>query len=554
MSVRSTARLVAFSLVVVCFALYARGIQGAFVIDDRTFFVENDDLTSLRLQDAGTVFVRPTNAWGDFQPVRDLLFLLEFRAFGRATVGYHLVSILLYCAACVLAFALARAIIGREGDPECSGAGRGWPAIAVAVLFAVHPAHAEVVAYISGQKELLAAVFSLASMLAFLRAFEAPERRAVRLAAGAVLYGLAILSKQTAIMLAVLVPLLYLESDREARPPWGRMAGIWGAVQVPALLWMLRSREAFQALWGTTSALNARPILERIPLALKVLGAHSRLAIWPHPLSFGYPFDGSPNLDGNLVAGVVTVALLALVGWRWRRERAVVFGAATFLLFLVPVLQLHGSLNNASIYDRYLFLPVFGLALMAERFAREWAVVRAGAPRAYVGLLAALAVAGAVATVAYVPAFADDVAVTRNTFERYPEWSRAPFEYAYSLVEAGRVAEARDLLARDASLASPAWVRPYLLGWAKLEEGRAGEALLLLLQAQELAVAGGYFPFPAIPLGRAMIQLGRLDDAEVELRRALATPIYQPLEQYHARALLSDIAGLRGGEPVESPR
>jgi hypothetical protein len=526
-----------------CLALYARALGGAFVIDDRTFFVENDDLTTLPLSEAATVFTRPTNAWGDFQPLRDLLFLAEFRAFGRNPVGYHAVSILLYAATCALAWRLVRAL-GARGE----GAGlreERWSSLVVAAIFATHPAHVEAVAYICGQKELLSAAFSLSALLAFLRGFEGEARRVAWLAGGILAYGAAILSKQTAIMLAPLVPLLWLLSDRNRRPAWPPALAAWVAVNVPALLWLARSREAFQALWGATSELTSVPMLERLPLALKIVGAHARLAVWPFSLSFGYPFDGSARPDSKLGAGILALFVLGVAGWVWRRERLVLFGAVAFVAFLVPVMQLHGSLNNASIYDRYLFLPILGLAVLVERVARASAE-RAGWPSiVHSAVVGAAIVAGVVGTVGYAPAFADDVAVTRNTFARHPDWSRASFELGYSLVEAGRTGEARALMARARGFDSPAWVRPYLEGWAALEDGDTGGAIATLTVATALADEGGYYPFPAIPLARGLIRVGRLEEAEWRLQRALAFPLYQPLETHHARKLLEEVARRR---------
>lgn len=525
--------------VAACFALYARAIAGGFVIDDRTFFIENDDLPRLGLSDAAAVFLRATNDWGDYQPIRDLLFLLQHLLFGRSPAGYHVVSIALYAATCVLAFALVRSLQSEPGGEPSRG---DVAAVAVTSLFALHPTHVEAVAYICGQKELLSSLFSLGALLVFQRAFAEERRRAVRVIGGIALYGLAILSKQTAFMLAVLVPLLYLLSDPARRPGWARAALLWGAVNVPALLWMARSRAVFQALWGSTSAINSLPFADRIPLALKVVGAHAGLALWPHPLSFGYPFDATPRPDAHLAAGVLAIAGLAAVAVAFRRERAVVFGAVSFVILLVPVMQLHGSLNNASVYDRYLFLPVLGLAIVAERLLRAVWLERHGSRRGYAASLGALAVAGAALTVAYVPAFADDVAVTRNTYERFPGWSRPAFELAYSLVEAQRLDEARALVARERTLDSPAWVRPYFEGWILLSEGRHEAAVPVLERATFFAVAGGYFPFPSVRLGQALARAGRPADAERELRRVLASPIYQPLEVFHARKTLEEIA------------
>lgn len=550
----SRSRIFAVVLFVAIVAQYARGVGGAFVLDDRTFFIENEDLTSLGLAGAATVFVRPTNAWGDFQPVRDLLFLVEYQAFGRQPAGYHVVSIVLYAVACLLVFALAKALQAGAGrTEEGAGSGSDWTPMAVALLFAAHPTHVETVSYVCGQKELLSGVFSLGSLLLFAKALGGGGRRGWAIAGGVVCYALAILSKQTAIMLAVVVPLLYLVADRATRPPWLGLALLWGAVQVPAALWMAKSREAFEALWGTTSALGAGQPLERLPRAVKILGAHTRLAVWPHPLSFGYPFDGSVSVDPNLLGGLVAIVVIGGLAWWFRRERVVLLGLAVFVLFLVPVLQLHGSLNNASIYDRYLFLPTFGLAIVVERVARAAFLEWRTSGRGYLATAGALSLAGALATIAYVPAFASNVAVTRNGYERHPGWSRPAFELAYALVEAGRLAEARTLVTTEPTLQAPAWVRPYYEGWIRLAEGDAAGAIPALRWASALAAAGGFYPFPSVPLGRALLATGERVEAVAELRRTLDFPIYQPLEVLHARALLREVyeGTARGSGPIE---
>jgi tetratricopeptide (TPR) repeat protein len=545
LSARPTLRAAA-ALLVAIVALYARALGGAFVIDDRTFFIENDDLPTLGVSRALEVFTRPTNAWGDWQPVRDLAFVVQHEAFGLSPVGHHAVSIALYWVACLLAFLFVSALLGRR-DGGAVPPATPWSATIVIAIFVAHPVHVEAVAYVCGQKELLSAVFCLAALLSFQRAFDDPSGRALRLAGGVAFYGLAVLSKQTGVMLAVLVPVLWLLSDRSRRPAWLPTAALWGAVNVPVLLWMARSREAYQALWRTNSELNAVPLLERLPLALKVLGAHSRLAIWPHPLSFGYPFDASPAVDGNLVAGVGALAALGAAAWWYRRDRAVLFGVAVFGLFLAPVLQLHGSLNNASIYDRYLFLSVLGLALLAERVLRDALDRGPAGRRAWLAVAGALALAEAMGTLAYVPAFKDDVAVTENTFRRFPGWNRAPFELAYSLIEAERLDEARRFIASAPNLDAPEWVRPYLQGRVTLGEGDAEAAIPVLRIASWLADAGGYYPFPSVPLGAALMKVGRLEEAERELRRASSSPIYQPLEAYRVRKVLEEVARRRAG-------
>jgi hypothetical protein len=531
--------------------LYARGLGGGFVNDDRTMFVENDLLPALGPGDLGRLLTGGTNYWGDVQPARDLLWMAELALFGRSTPGWHLVSLALYAATCALAFHLARSVAagGPRPAPLLGVDGADVSAAIVTVLFAAHPVHVEGVAYVFGQKDVLSAAFTLGALLALKAAVDDPARRARAAAAGVALFYLALLAKQTAIVVLALVPLLWALADPSRRPPLRRALPAWALVAVPAVLWTAYTRAVWAALFRVNSELSATPLAGRLPVALKVLGAHTLLVLRPAGLSFGYPFDGSAAADANLAAGAVTLLVLGGLTVRFRRDAAVVLGAAIYLLFLVPVLQLHGSMDNASVYDRYLFLSVLGAAMLLERALRGLPVRRA----AQAGIAGAVAAAWAAISFAYVPAFADDVAATRNAHEKHPGWPRAAFDHACALVEAGRLDEAGALLAREPSFASPPWVRDHLGGWIALERGDLEAAVPMLTRAWVTASAGGYYPFPAVPLARALVRVGRLAHAEEVLRAALASPIYQPLEAYRARKLLESVLSARAGGGASAP-
>ena len=72
-----------------------------------------------------------------------------------------------------------------------------------AVIFGVHPIHHEVVAWVSGTTESLFAILFLLAFLAYLRSRE--ESKALWMSLSCALYALALLSKETAIVLPALV-------------------------------------------------------------------------------------------------------------------------------------------------------------------------------------------------------------------------------------------------------------------------------------------------------------------------------------------------------------
>lgn len=98
-----------------------------------------------------------------YYPVLHSAFWVEHRLWGDATLGYHLLNVLLHATAAWLFVVILR----RLGVPGAWLAG---------FIFALHPVCVESVAWISEQKNTLSAVFYLLSALTYLRWRERPER------------------------------------------------------------------------------------------------------------------------------------------------------------------------------------------------------------------------------------------------------------------------------------------------------------------------------------------------------------------------------------------
>ena len=131
--------------------------------------------------------------------VRATTFVLTHRierAFGLVPAAFYAVSILLHAANCLLLYALGR-----------------WPAVGFrasawgAAFFAVHEGHQEAVMWYSACNELLLFFFGSLTLLGWLLFLEGGRRRRRWYAASLVSFALALLSKESSV---VLVPLLCL--------------------------------------------------------------------------------------------------------------------------------------------------------------------------------------------------------------------------------------------------------------------------------------------------------------------------------------------------------
>ena len=141
----------ALLLYVLALIAYAPAIRGGFIWDDDDYVENNANLRSPRgLLD---IWIAPRTS-PQYYPMVFTSFWIERQLWGENATGYHLANVLLHATAALM---LWRLLVKLE-----------LPAAFVAAcLFAVHPVHAESVAWITERKNVLSAVFALGAALCY---------------------------------------------------------------------------------------------------------------------------------------------------------------------------------------------------------------------------------------------------------------------------------------------------------------------------------------------------------------------------------------------------
>lgn len=138
----------AFLLIAATLLAYAPALRGDYLWDDDRYLSRNPFLVNA--DGLRQIWLRP-GATDQYYPLVFTTFWLEKRAWGDATLGYHLVNVFLHAGSAVL----LRSILRRLGIP-----GAGLAALA----FALHPVHVESVAWITERKNVLSGFCYLASL------------------------------------------------------------------------------------------------------------------------------------------------------------------------------------------------------------------------------------------------------------------------------------------------------------------------------------------------------------------------------------------------------
>jgi tetratricopeptide (TPR) repeat protein len=387
----SHAAAVASLLVLLVAAAFAPCLNNGFVAwDDDQNFQNNPGYRGLGWQQIRWDWT--SFQLGVYQPLAWMMLGAEWLVWGLRPWGYHLISLVLHVLNTVVLFALTLSLLIRvqEGHARVEhGAIIPGAALSVA-LHAVHPLRTEVVAWASCQPYLLCALFSMLSVLAYLRTFPAERARSrYGLVAAFCLLAAALCSKAVAVGLPALFVILDVYPLKRlgagaggwfgptARRVWWEKLPFFGLsaafVGIAIIGWAHR-RDLPSALgWG---------IAARFAQACYAVGFYALKTVVPWNLAAYYPVPARVVWFKLPFLAYIVGTLLVSVGLFLLRRRWPGLLAAwlSYLLLLAPNLGIvrHGEQIAADRYSYLALMPVVVVA--AAGFSRFRPVRGRGLP------------------------------------------------------------------------------------------------------------------------------------------------------------------------------
>lgn len=434
----------------------------------------------------------PTNY---YRPVYGSVYALTARAFGVSPLPFHAVSLALHALVTLLAAATLPRLGASPPERSALAAGPLGPTLVAGLAFALHPAHAEAAAWIGGQADLLAALFSLLALRAYLASRDEvrPGARRLALLLGPLAFLLAALSKETGAAF-LLVPVAIELAERRLpgpRTPGARGVALrLGAYGLALAAYLALRLQALGALaprhYGVTGGAAAAPAY-----AFDLFGRYLLHLVAPFPprvlAQVPRPEGWPPEALAGLAAALLLAGLAAFLARRGTGPRRGVVPLAFVVAFLLPVLAAD-AIGGANFAERYLYLPSIGLAwlagLAAARIARSprrrpgeedgapGGAARGGAWK--VAAASAVAVFLAGATVVRARIYGDDLSLFTAAVATSPASYIARNNLGMALYGAGRLDEA-EVEYRAALRLSPRSVAPRAnLGLAAERRAEAG--------------------------------------------------------------------------------
>ena len=521
-SVRDARWLFPLIAVLLIAVAYARAPFLGFVFDDTYLVKANPYITSV--QHIPSYFTE--HIWSKlvlarknyYRPIFLLWLLGNYKAFGLDPLGWHLSSLLLHLGNAVMLYLLALRLIRQR-----------FGALAVSLFFGLHPVQVENVVWASASTELLGTFLALAAMLCYLRSLEIPARRLLLLATSVFLYALAVMTKETAILLPAIIFLHEWQGRPAALAPLGprpRPAAFRAALResFPFVLTAIAYMAARVAVLGSVGMvvvqMTRRVWMLTIPSILRAYLVH---VVWPARLSafYDYPYITEFSARSVLLPSAVLLALALLLFAATRKTPGAQLAAAWMVLPLLPALDVPVFPHGEILHDRYLYHPLVGVSLLVgfgvAALARRWT---SPVPRlALYSTAATVALALGVATFHQTGFWIDDFALYSRGVAVAPHSGFANNNLGALLLSRGQWDEAMADFRRAIEYSPNFYLAHYDMGLAYYRVGRYSEAEACFKRAIALAPDD---PESNLSLGMTYFRTGRLPLAMDYVRRAIA--------------------------------
>ncbi|MGD0759250.1 MAG: tetratricopeptide repeat protein [Candidatus Sulfotelmatobacter sp.] len=464
-----------------------------------------------------------------YRPLLTLWFLINKTLFGLNPHYFHVTTVLAHVAATALAFFVARALLKDAGA-----------ALFAAAIFAVHPLQVESASWISSVNDPLAGALCFASLLIYRKARTAPRNPAAWWTLAGILFLLALLTKEVSIVLPgiILVDFIFVDPILVAPVPVNRSSNSRTEAQpaspqrftnpitiaaiatygAAAVLWLtLRS----WALGGTAAISSSLPWSTTLLSAPKVILFNLYRVVLPIGLSPHYDFRliESPGPQ-FLLTLLVLLALAALASLAAKRHRELWVAFAWLIFPMLPTLNLRWMNEDDFIHDRYLYMTMLGVALLAaSAYARirDWIKIKWPAMQLFRPLAACVIVMLAFASAIQSEYWATDVTLFARAVDRAPGNEWAQLNYGSALSARGKFADAAPHFARSYEL-KPGWRAADFAGFAYQQSGDLSQAESWFRTALQLdpSLANAWFG-----LGQVSLLQHLPEQAITYLRKAL---------------------------------
>ena len=424
-------------LVVGCgLGAYHNCFDGVFLLDDAQNIVENPTIREL------------TPFWELLshrrRPVVSVTLAVNYALGELETRGYHAFNLAVHLLAGLALYGVVHRTLLTRRMRGRFGRSASWFALAVSLLWVVHPLTTQSVTYIIQRSESLMGLFYLLTLYCVIRASE--SSRGFWWYAGAVM-ACALGMGSKAVMVTAPVTVLIYDAvflsgaaGQALRRRWLLYVGLaatWGVLVAQGVVrGVLAPAPGVTALVGFGYG-GVTPWAYLLTQA-EVILHYIRLSVWPHPLCLDYGWPTAKGLSDVGLPHVVILVLLAGTWWALARRWWVGFAGAWFFVVLAPTSSFIPIKDVA--FEHRMYLPLAGVVALVVGCVHGLVTLAFGRPRrslarefVAVGLVVSSTVALGLTTVRRNRDYHDAVGMWRDVVARRPRHVRGQYNLATML-------------------------------------------------------------------------------------------------------------------------
>ncbi|HUP88820.1 MAG TPA: glycosyltransferase family 39 protein [Longimicrobiales bacterium] len=413
----------AIAIAVACLLAYAISLRNGFAFDDVVLIPGDPRVRDGQL---GALLMRPY--WNDtalalYRPLTSLSYALDWFLSPDKAAWFHLTNTIWHVLASVFAFLL----LTKYFDVRA--------ALVAGLIFALHPVHVEAVANVVGRGELIAATFFLAACLIW----QSNHTRKMRLILTALCYAIAMLSKESTVVLPAV--LFIIDGTRK------RNAGDYAVFFGIFVSFMLLR----YSVVGGVAPSRLDPSIEvttsygqRFLTALQAWPVEAKLLLFPRTLLADYgPRTLMPITQFNSLAALgLTLIIATVVGGVVALLQRKYVWALALLWFPITILPVSNLIIPIGVLvaERTLYLPSLAICFaVAAVVSQAPKFASAQAPKLVVTVIL---LALAARTVTRVPVWKDTDTVMLALARDRPDSFRAQWHVARLARKRGNASKA----------------------------------------------------------------------------------------------------------------
>jgi len=337
---------VAWIFILIGLLVYGLSLFNGFVWDDEEQIVNNVFVHSVK--NIPLLFQSSTFNTGGagvsagtyYRPLMMTFFSFVYQLFGPNPFFFHLFQLFFHILTAILVYLMFKHFF------------KEMTAFFIALIFLVHPAGVESVAYISAVQDIFYVLFGILAFYIVIKNRAKFEFKNIFLIN--TLLFLSLLSKETAILFFIIIFIYQLIFDRKFI--FENLIFFMMTVGIYALL-----RFALAGVFFTpyhNAPIVQLSLWQRIMMIPAIFFYYFKLFFYPLDLAVMQHWV-IRTLDFRMLLGSLSAGILALLLWKKRFNRNFIFFFLWFIITIFPYLQIFPL--DMTVAERWFYLPVVGL-------------------------------------------------------------------------------------------------------------------------------------------------------------------------------------------------